>query len=145
MLSVYRGMTKQADATVGDTGTRHAHGREHGVRCPIPGCNFVYEVGIRGWAFHVGRSANHPAWQAELAAPTNRQNAFRKEFPEWFTRSSTYARWQSGTTPRPEAPTRVVERASNIDAAVDAVVRALKAGDALVIERILAALVRAQK
>jgi hypothetical protein len=52
-------------------------------KCPIPGCNFRYAVGNRGWYKHVGVLANHPTWQPEVTGESRIQ-AYRAAFPEWF-------------------------------------------------------------
>lgn len=104
------------------------------VKCPIPGCVFTFQRGTRGWATHVGAVANHPHWHPDHVAPENRRNDFRKEFPEWFQEGVVYKRFESGITPRPDAPEPAMPVADEIDEAevvkevVTLLMKALKGG-----------------
>jgi len=56
--------------------------RKH--RCPIPGCNYVFEHGATGWAKHVGSPSNHEGWLPDTAGSDVRKATFEAQFPEFF-------------------------------------------------------------
>lgn len=53
------------------------------AKCPVPGCNFHFQLGIVGWERHVISRSLHPYWKPELVGHA-RVEAFRESFPEFF-------------------------------------------------------------
>ena len=53
-------------------------------RCPIPGCEKVFEGSRRGWDSHVASARLHPGWQPEAIDGEDRKRLFREEFGVWF-------------------------------------------------------------
>ena len=59
-------------------------GAGRSFRCPIEGCEKVYEGTRGGWDGHVGSSRIHPHWHPELASAGARKKQFETEFPDFF-------------------------------------------------------------
>lgn len=53
-------------------------------KCPIPGCNYVYQRGIAGWHRHVSHPSTHPYWHQDATAVKERIALFQLEYPEFF-------------------------------------------------------------
>jgi hypothetical protein len=53
-------------------------------RCPIEGCEKVYEGTRGGWDGHVGSARIHPRWHPELTSVEARKRHFEIEFPDFF-------------------------------------------------------------
>ncbi|HEX4996923.1 MAG TPA: hypothetical protein VFY29_01775 [Terriglobia bacterium] len=58
-------------------------------RCPISGCDKVFQKSRWGWDAHVGSLKKHPQWRPDLTSPPLRCEAFRREFPEFFDQASS--------------------------------------------------------
>jgi hypothetical protein len=56
--------------------------------CPIPGCDRIFKDSRGGWDGHVGSLRQHPDWRPEVRAASQRHQAFRLEFPEFFDEGS---------------------------------------------------------
>ncbi len=59
-------------------------GAGRSFRCPIEGCEKVYEGTRGGWDGHVGSSRIHSHWHPELASAGARKKQFETEFPDFF-------------------------------------------------------------
>ncbi|SDB57512.1 hypothetical protein [Bauldia litoralis] len=53
-------------------------------RCPIAGCDKVFQGSRGGWDAHVGSRRLHPGWHPELEEAHDRKRRFEAEFPEFF-------------------------------------------------------------
>lgn len=53
-------------------------------RCPIPGCDRIFQGSRGGWDGHVGSLRLHPAWHPELQESEVRKRRFEIEFPDFF-------------------------------------------------------------
>lgn len=53
-------------------------------RCPIAGCDKVFQGSRGGWDAHVGSRRLHPDWHPDLEAAHDRKRRFEAEFPEFF-------------------------------------------------------------
>jgi hypothetical protein len=53
-------------------------------RCPIAGCNKVFQGSRGGWDGHVGSLRLHPDWYPELQEAEERKRRFETEFPDFF-------------------------------------------------------------
>jgi hypothetical protein len=53
-------------------------------RCPIKGCEKIYEGTRRGWDGHVGSARIHPCWRPDLTSAEARKRQFELQFPEFF-------------------------------------------------------------
>ena len=53
-------------------------------RCPIAGCDKVFQGSRGGWDGHVGSLRLHPDWHPELQVAEERKRRFETEFPGFF-------------------------------------------------------------
>ena len=53
-------------------------------RCPIAGCDKVFQGSRGGWDGHVGSLRVHPSWHPELESADARKRQYKIEFPEFF-------------------------------------------------------------
>jgi hypothetical protein len=53
-------------------------------RCPIAGCDKVFQRSRGGWDGHVGSLRLHPGWHPELREAGERRRRFKTEFPDFF-------------------------------------------------------------
>lgn len=54
-------------------------------RCPLKGCEHVFEKGIEGWEEHVSNFENHPDYLPDVRSPKMRLATFEeRDFPGWF-------------------------------------------------------------
>ena len=53
-------------------------------RCPIAGCDKVFQGSRGGWDGHVGSLRLHPEWHPELPQAEERKRRFETEFPDFF-------------------------------------------------------------
>lgn len=53
-------------------------------RCPIAGCDKVFQGSRGGWDGHVGSRRLHPDWHPELQEAEERKRRFETEFPGFF-------------------------------------------------------------
>jgi hypothetical protein len=59
-------------------------GAGRSFRCPIEGCEKIYEGTRGGWDGHVGSARIHPHWHRELSSAKARKKQFETEFPDFF-------------------------------------------------------------
>src|SRR5262249_43820098 len=52
-------------------------------RCPIEGCDKVYQGTRGGWDAHVGSNRVHPLWHPEITSAEARKTQFEMEFPDF--------------------------------------------------------------
>lgn len=67
---------------VGGVSSHEASSRTYS--CPIPGCGKVYRGSRGGWDAHIGSLRVHPSWHPELHDESDRKQAYRSEFPDFF-------------------------------------------------------------
>jgi len=53
-------------------------------RCPIPGCEKIYEGTRGGWDSHVASVRAHSLWHPEVVSAEERKLRFKEEFSEFF-------------------------------------------------------------